>query len=126
MRVQVSRRVALLTLAVTACGRVQVPPTPVAAGVNARDLEERLIAFAHDSMMGREAGTIWNSKATDYVAAQFRSLGVQPAGDQGGFFQTVEGITPSDPSLQPAPARNVIGIIPGTDPVLRSEYVAIT
>ena len=120
------RSLILLSLCAAACVRAQVSPTPAEGGVSARELEQRLTAFAHDSMMGRAAGTIWNLKATDYVAAQFRALGVQPAGEQGGFFQTVEGITPSDPSLQPAPARNVIGIIPGTDPVLRSEYVAIT
>ncbi|HEV8214546.1 MAG TPA: M28 family peptidase, partial [Gemmatimonadaceae bacterium] len=83
-------------------------------------------AFAHDSMMGREAGTIWNFKATDYVAAQFRILGVQPAGEGGGYFQIVPGISPRDPTVQAAPARNVIGIIRGSDPVLRDEYVAIT
>ena len=96
------------------------------AGVSAADLEQRLTAFAHDSMMGREAGTIWNLKATDYVAAQFRALGVRPAGEAGGFFQIVEGIRPSDATLQAAPARNVIGIIPGSDLSLRGEYVAIT
>ena len=99
-----------------ACGRVQVPPTPVTEAVSAEGLERRLTAFAHDSMMGREAGTIWNLKATDYVAAQFRALGVTPAGERGGFFQTVEGIKPRDATLQAAPARNVIGIIPGSDP----------
>ncbi len=77
-------------------------------------------------MMGREAGTIWNLKATDYVAAQFRAFGVQPAGENGSYFQVVQGIRPSDAALKVAPARNVIGIIPGSDPALRGEYVAIT
>jgi len=126
MRVQVSWWVGLLTLAVSACSRVQVPPTPANAGVSTRDLEERLTAFAHDSMMGREAGTIWNSKATDYVAAQFRYLGVQPAGEGGDYFQIVPDIRPGDPTVQAAPARNVIGIIRGSDPALHGEYVAIT
>src|SRR5678815_5722742 len=103
MRVQVSWWVGLLTLAVSACSRVQVPPTPANAGVSTRDLEERLTAFAHDSMMGREAGTIWNSKATDYVAAQFRYLGVQPAGEGGDYFQIVPDIRPGDPTVQAAP-----------------------
>jgi hypothetical protein len=113
-------------LVLAACTRVQVASTPATAEISALDLERRLTAFAHDSMMGREAGTIWNAKATDYVAAQFRAFGVQPAGENGGYFQVVEDIKPSDPALTPAPARNVIGIIPGSDPVLRGEYVAIT
>ena len=120
------RRSLILILALAACSRVQLSPTPARGGVSTRELEQRLTAFAHDSMMGREAGTVWNAKATDYVAAQFKALGVRPAGEGGGFFQIVEGIKPSDPSLQIAPARNVIGVIPGSDPALRGEYVAIT
>ena len=77
-------------------------------------------------MMGREAGTIWNAKATDYVASQFAKYGLRPAGDSGTYFQTVPNIRPSDASATPAPARNVIAIFPGTDPALRGEYVAIT
>ena len=116
----------LLILGLTACGGVRVPPTPLPIGISARDMEQRLSAFAHDSMMGRRAGTIWNFKATDYVAAQFRSLGLEPAGEAGGFFQIVEDVRPPDPSLPRAPARNVVGIVPGSDPKLRGEYVAIT
>ena len=40
------------------------------------DLRLRLEAFAHDSMLGREAGTLGNVKATDYLAAQLRAMGV--------------------------------------------------
>ena len=116
----------LLAFGFAACSRVQVPPTPATVGISVRELEARLTAFAHDSMMGREAGTIWDLKATDYIAAQFRTLGVRPAGEGGDFFQVVEGIKPSDPSLRVAAARNVIGIIPGSDRALRGEYVAIT
>ena len=121
-----SLRVLLLLSGAAACGRVQGPPTPAATGISARDLEQRLTAFAHDSMMGRRAGTVWNVKATDYVAAQFRLLGVRPAGEGGGFFQIVEDFRSSDANSPPAPARNVVGIIPGSDPALRGEYVAIT
>ena len=114
------RRVfSLLTIGLVACGSGRVSPTPLPVGVSAAGLEQRLTAFAHDSMMGREAGTIWNLKATDYVAAQFRALAVQPAGDDGGYFQIVPGIGPGDPTLRAAPARNVIGIIRGSDPALR-------
>ena len=115
-----------LAFGLAACTRVQGSPTPVATGVSARDLEQRLTAFAHDSMMGRRAGTIWNLKATDYVASHFRALGVQAAGENGGFFQIVEGIRPSGADQTTAPARNVVGVIPGSDPALRGEYVAIT
>jgi hypothetical protein len=96
------------------------------AAITPLDLGLRLSAFAHDSMMGRQAGTIWGEKAGDYVAEQFKRLGVQPAGENGGYFQVVPGIKPRDATTPPGAARNVVGIIPGTDPALRGEYVSIT
>ena len=77
-------------------------------------------------MMGREAGTIWNQQATDYVAAQFRALGVEPAGDSGTYFQIVPRISPRDSTARRGVARNVIGIVRGSDPALRGEFVSIT
>ena len=49
----------------------------------------RIFVFAHDSMMGRESGTLGNVKATDYVAAELRRLGLEAAGENGTYFQTV-------------------------------------
>lgn len=40
-------------------------------------------------MMGRETGSLGAYKAADYVAAEFRRLGLEPAGDTGSYFQTV-------------------------------------
>lgn len=77
-------------------------------------------------MMGREAGTIWNVKATDWVASQFQRYGLEPAGEHGGFFQVVPNIRVRDTTVARGDARNVIGILRGSDPTLRGEYVAIT
>jgi Peptidase family M28 len=123
----------MLVTVMSACTRpaaappaVSVPPSAAPGVISERDLELRLTAFAHDTMMGREAGTIWNVKATDYVAAQFRALGLQPAGEHGGYFQTVPNIRVRDTLAPRGPARNVIAVIPGSDPALRGEYVSIS
>ena len=89
-------------------------------------MESRLTAFAHDSMMGREAGTVWNTKATDYVAAEFRKLGLEPAGENGSYFQSVPDVRVRDTTVKRGDARNVVAIVRGTDPALRGEYVSIT
>jgi len=118
--------VALSSIA-TACGRVRVAsPSADPGAITTRDLEIRLTAFAHDSMMGREAGTVWNTKATDYVAAEFRKLGLEPAGDGGSYFQTVPNIVVRDTVVPRGVARNVVAIVRGSDPALRGEYVSIT
>ena len=123
--IRFGRAAATFVAALTAAcspGRAPVPKT----AVSARSLQARLTAFAHDTMMGREAGTIWNERATDYVAAQFRAFGVEPAGESGTYFQVVPGIAPRDPAVRRGVARNVIGFIRGSDPALRGEFVSIT
>ncbi|HEV8497682.1 MAG TPA: M28 family peptidase [Gemmatimonadaceae bacterium] len=118
--------VALSSIA-TACVRVRVASSSADPGaITTRDLEIRLTAFAHDSMMGREAGTVWNTKATDYVAAEFRKLGLEPAGEGGSYFQTVPNIVVPDTVVPRGVARNVVAIVRGSDPALRGEYVSIT
>jgi hypothetical protein len=64
-------------------------PRPTAAPIAAADVMTRLYILADDSMMGRESGTEGNRKATDYVAAEFRRMGLEPAGDGGSYFQEV-------------------------------------
>ena len=53
------------------------------------DLRRRLFLLADDSMGGREPGTIGNFKATEYIAAEFKRLGLKPAGEHGTYFQEV-------------------------------------
>jgi hypothetical protein len=111
----------------TACVRVRVASPGASAGaITTRDLEVRLTAFAHDSMMGREAGTVWNTKATDYVAIEFRKLRLEPAGEGESYFQTVPNVVVRDATVPRAAARNVIAILRGSDPAVRGEYVSIT
>lgn len=67
---------------------VPAPPATKTA-IDASDLRLRLFAIADDSMMGRETGSLGAFKAADYAAAEFRRLGLEPAGENGTYFQTV-------------------------------------
>ena len=64
-------------------------PQPTTAAITAADLETRLYIYAADSMEGRETGTRGHVKATDYIAAQVKALGLVPMGDNGTYFQNV-------------------------------------
>jgi hypothetical protein len=72
---------------------VQRSGTPARArtepAITAADLRTRLEAVAHDSTMGRESGDLGAYKASAYVAAEFQRLGLEPAGDNGTWFQEV-------------------------------------
>ena len=64
-------------------------PRPTTPAITPADLMTRLYILADDSMMGREAGKRGNVKGTDYIAAQYRRIGLEPAGENGTFFQAV-------------------------------------
>ena len=128
MKRRVHLCVGLIGVAASACSPPSVAPIPgtTTAAIAQNDLRLRLSAFAHDSMMGREAGTVWNTRATQWVADQFRAYGLEPAGESGTFFQVVPDIRPSDATAERGEARNVVAIVRGSDPALANEYVAIT
>ena len=62
---------------------------PTHSEITAEDLMSRLYIYADDSMQGREAGQLGNFKATTYIAAEAKRMGLIPAGDSGTYFQTV-------------------------------------
>jgi Peptidase family M28 len=47
------------------------------------------VALSDDKMEGRDTGTEAYERAAKYVANQFQSAGLKPAGDNGTFFQRV-------------------------------------
>jgi hypothetical protein len=45
--------------------------------------------LSNNSMEGRDTGSAAYQRAADYVAARFKAAGLQPAGDNGSYFQSV-------------------------------------
>ncbi|MEO8479314.1 MAG: M28 family peptidase [Gemmatimonadota bacterium] len=64
-------------------------PRPTESAITANDLRTRLYQLADDSMMGRQVGTRGGVMATDYIAAEFKRIGLVPAGENGSYFQDV-------------------------------------
>jgi Zn-dependent M28 family amino/carboxypeptidase len=89
-------------------------PQPTKPAISAEDLKTRLYIFSDDSMQGREVGTIGNVKGTDYIAAEARKIGLQPAGDNGTYFQTIPLV---EKSISPNTALTVDNqpLVLGTD-----------
>ncbi|MEP6621282.1 MAG: M28 family peptidase [bacterium] len=64
-------------------------PAPTSAAITEHDLQIRLYQFADDSMQGRQIGRLGNMKGTAYIASEVKRLGLQPAGDDGTYFQVL-------------------------------------
>jgi len=83
--------------------------------------------LSDDKLQGRETGSPGADSAAAYLARRFSEVGLQPAA--GGWFQSFT-IGREAPGLRPARAvplvgKNVIGILPGRDPVLRNQTVIL-
>lgn len=83
---------------------------------------ETITYLASDEMKGRGIGTIEIDNAADYIAKKFEEYGLKPGADNGSFYQTW---TQDVLDKKNVTLKNVIGIIPGTNPKL-SEAVVIS
>ena len=100
-----------------------------AAGTIAvEEMRARMGILAHDSMGGRDTPSHGLDVAAAWAAAEFRSMGLEPGGDDGAFIQRWE-YTPrggNSGAVGPIPVPNVVGLLRGSDPVLRNEWVVFS
>jgi hypothetical protein len=81
--------------------------------------------LADDRLGGRLAGSADERCAGDYVAAEFRRIGLEPAGDAGTYFQALPLASAVNPHAPAGEGRNVVGILRGADPALSAEAVVV-
>ncbi|HET9707030.1 MAG TPA: M20/M25/M40 family metallo-hydrolase [Gemmatimonadales bacterium] len=82
------RSTALLLAVVTTAAAAQ-RPAPSLPIPNARAMDAHLRYLADDLLEGRGPGTRGGMLAVKYIAAQFEAMGLEPAGPDGSFFQSV-------------------------------------
>ncbi|WP_046245627.1 M28 family peptidase [Hymenobacter terrenus] len=61
--------------------------TSAESAIRESDIKRDLFALAGDRYRGREGGTLDELKASVWLADQIRAIGLQPAGDDGTYFQ---------------------------------------
>src|SRR5688572_10011809 len=89
------------------------------------DVKRRIEVIAHDSMGGRDTPSRGLEATARYIAAEFQRFGLSPAGDRGTFVQRYP--LPTGREGQPrATAPNVVGMLEGSDPTLRNEYIVLS
>src|SRR5215468_11001534 len=66
------------------------PATEVVSDLSASRYFEHVKFLSSDEMKGRGDGSPELDKAADYIASQFRILGLRPMGDDNTYFQKFE------------------------------------
>ena len=111
--------------------------------ISANGMRGHLSFLASDLLEGRDTPSRGLDLAAEYIAAQFRGAGLEPVGDDG-YFQTADWnqIKPANRRkasaaeeaeaalevrpTEPVKVRNVIGVLRGSDPVLKDSFILIT
>jgi hypothetical protein len=128
----------VLLLVVALCGTAQSPKlnggSTVAsskAAVSEASIRKHMQALASDEARGRGSATEDELAAGKYIATQLKGFGIEPAGDNGGFIQSVifvprqrNGQATTNPGEMHT--SNVVGILRGTDPKLSKEAVLLS
>jgi hypothetical protein len=127
--------------------RAEKAAGPSTGPVTPGDVCRLLSVLADDSLEGRATGSRGGAKAARYIAAQMKAAGLEAGGDSG-YFQRVPIVftrrTSQDGRVQqrasaapsfaardtfPADRRgsavNVIGILRGSDPILKDSVVLV-
>jgi hypothetical protein len=84
------------------------------ASVTKIDLTRHINFLASDALEGREAGSRGGHAAAAYISDRLKAFGAQPLGEDGSYLQEFG-----------AGYRNVLAIIPGSDPALKEECILI-
>jgi hypothetical protein len=74
-------------MGLTTAGIAQTKNPPAISAIRVEDLKKDLYDLADAHYRGRSAGTLDELKASMWLAEKFRSLGLQPAGDDGTYLQ---------------------------------------
>lgn len=98
--------------------------------VSEQSVRKYMTALAGDEMKGRGSATADELEAAKYIASQLKLLKIEPAGDDGGYLQTVKFTRRSrrNPEAPPIEAvtTNVIGILRGSDRASAKETILLS
>jgi len=89
------------------------------ASIDPDDYLRKLGLIAHDSMGGRDTPSSGLEMTAAWIASEFERVGLIAGGDDGSYVQRY-------PVFDTRSAPNVVGILEGSDPVLKEEYVVFS
>jgi hypothetical protein len=94
------------------------------SSVDSAQIRGAMEFLASDALQGRGSGSHDELLAATYLASQLREIGIEPAGDNGGFIQDVSG--EFNEGKKQWNTRNVIGKLEGRDEKMKDQVVLLT
>jgi Zn-dependent M28 family amino/carboxypeptidase len=91
--------------------------------VTSAELNGWITYLASDEMRGRANGSPEMKKASEWIADKFKEYGLKPILSDGSYIQNYSYSGRQQKTIE---ERNVIGIIEGSDPVLKDQYLFLT
>jgi aminopeptidase N len=86
-------------------------------------MQQDIAFLADESLAGRGLGTAQLDRAADYIAQQFKSAGLQPGGDNDGYYQAwQQQVDALDAKVA---LKNVIAVLPGSDPRYAGQSLVV-
>jgi hypothetical protein len=83
--------------------------------------------LSSDALQGRASGSHDELLAATYLASQLREIGIEPAGDEGGYLQNVSGeFNFYREGKKQWNTRNVIGRLEGRDEKMKDQVILLT
>ncbi|NOX18110.1 MAG: M20/M25/M40 family metallo-hydrolase [Chlorobi bacterium] len=99
------------------------PLAKLAPVFSAKRMLETVKYLSSDKLKGRGIGTPELDDAAQFIIEKFKEYGLQPGADDGSYVQS---FTHNFPKLGDATLKNIIGIIPGTNPKFDGQAVVVS
>jgi hypothetical protein len=101
-------------------------PAVGAESITADDMHGRIYFLASDALLGRDTPSPGLESAAAYLVGEYRRMGLEPAGENGTFYQRYPFRPRGNPAVEVSYPPNVVAVVRGSDPRLRDEYVVLT
>jgi hypothetical protein len=92
------------------------------AFVDPEDLTEWVSYLASDKMLGRRNGSPEMREAAGWIAGKYEEMGLKPVNNKTGYIQNYTYTSRQNEVAE----RNVIGIIEGSDQLLKDQYIVLS
>ena len=115
----------LISLTVLSCSQAQESSVAqIKAEVTQSDLELNIHFLSSDELRGRATGTPGLDIAARYIASWFLSNEIKMAPGYDSYYHKID--VPMRDTTTTIPSQNVIGVIEGSDPDLKNEYLLLS